>query len=128
MTSIPVTKVNKKDHDFLNKVFCICYLIWFKKSKVQIQALINSCSKVNAITLEYTLKLGLKICFINVKAQKIDSSILETFVMALASFQVKDMLGKARFLKEMILLADFSIKVVLEILFLAFSNANIKFA
>ena len=50
------------------------------------QALIDSSSKVNAITLGYALKLGLKICFTNVKTQKIDGSTLEIFGIVLASF------------------------------------------
>ena len=37
----------------------------------------------------YTLKLGLKVRQINVGAQKIDGSILKTFKIILASFQVK---------------------------------------
>ena len=45
--------------------------------------------------LGYALKLGLKICYTNVKIQKIDSSILKIFKMILASFQVKDKLEKA---------------------------------
>ena len=45
--------------------------------------------------------------------------------MVLASFQVKNMLEKPWFFKETFLLADFSIEIVLEMLFLTFSNANI---
>ena len=81
----------------LNWVFRIHYSIWFKKSKAQIRALINSGSEVNAITLRYALKLGLKVHFTNVEAQKIDGSIFETFRMVLASFQIEDTLGRSRF-------------------------------
>ena len=45
----------------LDWVPCIHYLIWFKKSEVQVQALIDSGSKVNTITLGYSSKLGLKV-------------------------------------------------------------------
>ena len=78
--------------------------------------------------LRYALKLGLKVCFINVGAQKIDGSTLETFEIVLASFQVEDMLEKAQFFQKTFLLADLSIQVVLGMLFLILSNADIKFA
>ena len=52
-------------------------------------------SKINAITSVYALKLGLEVYRINVGAQKIDGSILETFEMVLASFQVEDKQGRA---------------------------------
>ena len=61
-----MTKASQKGLIILNWVFCICYLIWFKKSKVQIQALINFGSKVNAMIPGYVLKLGLKVRPINV--------------------------------------------------------------
>ena len=78
----------------LDWVPCICYPIRFKKNEVQVQALLNSDSEVNAITLEYASKLGLKVCPTDVRAQKIDGSIFETFGMVLASFQMDDKLGR----------------------------------
>lgn len=46
----------------LEKVLYIHYLLYFcKDKKNKVQALINSGKKVDAIRLEYTLKLGLKI-------------------------------------------------------------------
>lgn len=50
------------------------------------QALINSASKVNAMTPAYVLKLGFKLYQTNVEAQKIDGTTFETFEMVLASF------------------------------------------
>ena len=73
-------------------------------------------------------KLGLKICTINVEVQKIDSSTLKTFEKILASFQIKDTFEKARFFQKTFLLADLNIEIVLEMLFLTLSNADIKFA
>ena len=112
----------------LDWMLCIHYPIWFKKSKVQVQALIDSGSKVNAMTLGYASKLGLKICLTNVGAQKIDGSTLKMFGMVLASFQVENTLGRVRFFQETFLLADLSIEVVLRMAFLILSNADIKFA
>ena len=80
------------------------------------------------MTSGYALKLGLKVRSTNLGAQKIDGSILETFGMVLASFQVENTLGRAWFFQEMFLLADLSIEVVLGMPFLTFSNADIKFA
>ena len=112
----------------LDWVPCIYYSIRLKKSKVQVQALIDSGNEVNAMIPGYVSKLGLKVRPTNVGAQKIDGFILETFEMVLASFQVKDMLERAWFFQEIFLLADFSIKIVLRMPFLNLSNANIKFA
>ena len=79
------------------------------------------------MTLAYILKLGPQTCHIDVKAQKIDGSIFETFRMIFLSFQVEDKLKKARFFHETFLLTDISVKVVVNILLITFSNTNIRF-
>ena len=56
---------------------------------MQVQVFINSGSKVNARILGCILKLGLKIHLINIKVEKINSSILKTFEIVLISFQVE---------------------------------------
>lgn len=63
----------------------------------KVQALINSGSKINAMTLAQILKLGLKICHTNIRAYKIDDSILKIFEIVITSFQTKDKLKKAYF-------------------------------
>ena len=123
-----MTEASQKDVVVLDQVPCIYYPIWFKKSEIQVQALFDSGSEVNAMTLGYASKLGLKIRSTYVGAQKIDGFTLKTFGMVLASFQVKDTLERARFFQKTFLLADFSIEVVLEMPFLTLSNADIKFA
>ena len=80
---------------------------------------------VNAMTLGYASKLGLKVRPTDVRAQKIDGSTLKTFEMVLASFQVEDKLGRPWFFQETFLLADLSVEVVLGMSFLTLSNANI---
>lgn len=65
------------------------------------QALINLNNKVNTMTLTYVFKLNLKIYFINIKTQKIDSSIFNTFEIVLANFLVKNKLKKACFFKKL---------------------------
>ena len=105
----------------------LVFAIQFSLKKSEVQALINFGSKVNTMTLGYALKLGLKIHLINVKAQKIDNSTLETFEIVLASFQIEDKLEKVRFFQKTFLLVDFSIEIVLKMLFLTFNNINIQF-
>ena len=87
--------------------------------------MINLGSEVNTMTLAYATKLGLKVYYIDVGAQKIDSSIFETFEIILASFKVEDKFEKIRFFQKTFLLTDISIEVDLSRSFLTFSDANI---
>ena len=112
----------------LDRVPCIRYLIQFKKSEVQVQALIDSGSEINAMTPGYVSKLGLKVRPTDVGAQKNDGSTIETFGMVLASFQVEDKLGRTCYFQKTLLLADISMVVVLGMPFLTLSNADIQFA
>ena len=125
-TSTPVIETSQENVVALDQVPYICYPILFKKNEVQ--ALIDSGSKVNAMTLGYALKLGLKVRPTDGGAQKINSFTFETFGMVLASFQVKNKLGRAQFFQEMFLLADLNVEVVLEMPFLTLTNADIQFA
>lgn len=71
------------------------------------------------MTLAYAAVLGLHICFIDVKAQKIDKSIFLTHNMVLANFLLKDKLERLRFFEKSFLVTNTVIEVVLEMLFLA---------
>ena len=126
--SAPVTETSYEDVVVLDWVPCICYPMRFKKSKVQVQALIDSGSEINTMMLAYALKLGLKVHTTDVEAQKIDDSILETFGIVLASFQGENKLGRTWYFQKTFLLVDISMKIVLEMLFLTLSNADIQFA
>ena len=75
----------------------------------------------------YVKRLGLKTRKISVGAQKIDGSALETFEMVIADFQVEDKGGRSRFFQETFLVADIEFEVVLGMLFLKISNANVAF-
>ena len=129
-TSASVINANKKAQKVivLDRVPCIYYSVQFQKDKATIQALINSGSKFNAITPAYAKQLGLQTQKTDVKAQKIDKSSLNTFGMVIASFQVINKLGSIRLFQETFLLANTTMEVVLGILFLTLSNANIQFA
>ena len=79
------------------------------------------------MTLAYAVELGLTIKKISVTAPKINGSLLETYDIALTRYSIQDNLKKIRFFEETFLLANTSIKVVLEMPFLFFNNADIKF-
>ena len=89
--------------------------------------MIDSSSKINAMTPAYVSKLGLQARNTNVGAQKIDGSIFQMFGIVLVDFQVEDKLKKAQFFQETFLLADIGTEVVLDMLFFSFSNADVQF-
>ena len=88
-------------------------------------ALLNFGSKINAITLAYMAQLGLKMWKTNVNAQKIDKSSLEFYSIVITAFQILNKLGCSCFFQETFLLADISMKIVLKIFFLIFSNVDV---
>ena len=80
----------------LDKVLFICYPVQFRKDNGKdVLALLNSGSKVNAITLAYAAYLGFKIRVTDVGAQKIDGSSLTTYGMVIAVFQVVNKLDRS---------------------------------
>lgn len=111
----------------LECVACTYYLVQFKKNQVKIQALLDFSSEINIITPTYIAKLDLKVQSNNIKAQKINDSTFKTFKMVLTNIQVKNMLEKARFFQRTFLVANISVSVILNMLFLIFGNINILF-
>ena len=111
----------------LEGVPCLRYLIQFRKDKDNIQALLNSDSEINAMNPAYAKKLRLRIGQTDVGAQKIDRSHLNTFGMVIADFSLQDKLRKIRFFQETFLIADTRMEIVLGMLFLTLSNADIPF-
>ncbi len=73
------------------------------------------------------VKLDLTIRKYNIGTQKIDSSILMNYKIVIARFSIQDKFEKVWFFKETFLLADISIEVILEILFLNFFDIDIWF-
>ena len=112
----------------LERVPYIRYSVWFKKGSDNTQALIDLGSEVNAINPTYAKKLGLCVWQTDVRAQRFDGSHLETFEIVIASFLLKNKLGKVQFFRETFLLADTQIKVILGMRFLTLNNADIRFA
>ncbi len=122
MTSIPMT--NKKTEEKLERVPCIWYLVTFKD---QTEVLLDSGSKVNAMSQVFAQQLGLKIRKTNIGAQKIDGTILETYGMVVSIFSVLDKDRKERLFEESFLLADIRPDIILGMPFLTMSNAVVDF-
>ena len=89
--------------------------------------MINSRSEVNAIHPTFAKQLGLLIQPTNVEAQKIDGTTLDTYEMVVAAFSVVDKTNQVRFFEETFLVANVSLEIVLRMLFLTLSSANINF-
>lgn len=81
----------------MKRVLYIYHLPHFWKDLRKTRAFIDLSSKINAMTLAYVAKLGLKAQKIDIRIQKIDGSTLNTFGMVLADFQVEDKLGRTWF-------------------------------
>ncbi len=92
MTSTSVTtsfeaNTSAQALEALQQVLCIRYLVRFQGGQA-IRALINSSSKVNAMTPAYVAKLGLTTRKTSVGALEIDGSPLKTHGMTLAKFSL----------------------------------------
>ena len=124
-TSVLVTDGGKQ----VVRVPYIYYPVQFQEDQgqKQVRALLNSGSGVNAISLAYAKRLGLKARKINVGAQKINGSTLKTFGMVIADFHVEDKGGRPRFFQETFLVADIKFEVILGMPFLKISNADVAF-
>ena len=72
----------------LKHVLCIHYSVRFKKGMTQ--ALIDSENEVNAIYPNFVKQLGLLIQPTDVRAQKIDDTMLDIYKMVVAVFSVLD--------------------------------------
>ena len=124
-TSVPVTDSSE---EIIVRVLCIHYPVWFKEGQEKVKALLNSGNKVNAMSPAYVKRLSLKTEKTNVGVKKIDGSALETFEMVIAHTQIEDKGGRFRFFQETFLMANTKFEVVLEIIFLKISNANVPFS
>ena len=93
-TSVLLTDSDKE----VVRMSCIYYPVQFQKKNIK--ALLNSGNKINTISFAYVKRLGLKTWKTNVKAQKIDNSILETFEIIIADFQVENKVSKPKFFQK----------------------------
>ena len=91
------------------------------------QVLIDLESEVNTIHPFFVKQSGLPIRPIDVGAQKIDSTTLDTHGMVVAVFSVVDKANQVRFFEETLLVANVSPEVVLGMFFLILSGAGVAF-
>ncbi len=119
-----MSMTDKKTEKELEQVPCIQYPINFKD---QTETLLDSRSKVNAMSQAFAQQLGLKIRKTNIGASKIYGTTLETYGMIVSTFSLLDKDGKERFFEESFLLADVRPDIVLEMPFLTMSNADVNF-
>lgn len=88
-TFLLITEVSMEvENQELEYILSIWYLVKFKKDYIEIKTLIDSGSKINAMTLAYIAIFGLCVYFTNVRAQKIDRSTLLTYSIVLAIFHL----------------------------------------
>ena len=129
LVSATSTSVTGAREEALECVSCIHYPVQFKDTdKAPVQALINLESEVNAIHPTFTKQLGLLIRSIDIGAQKIDGTMLDTHGRVVAAFSVVDKVNRVRFFEETFLVANVSPKVVLGMPFLTLSGADVDFS
>ena len=90
-------------------------------------ALLDSSSEVNAIYPAFAEKLGFVMQTTNVGAQKIVGTTFETYRIVVAALSVTDQANRVRFFEKIFLVANVSPDVVLGVLFLILSGADINF-
>ncbi len=95
--------------------------------KNKTKVLVDSKSKVKAISQALVLPLGPKIQKTNVRAQKSNVIILETNKMIISTFFILDKDSKGRFFEKNFLLTDVKLDIVFGILFLIMNNIDIYF-
>ena len=75
----------------------------------------------------FAKRSSLKTWKTSVGAQKIDGSVLETFEIVIADFQMEDKDGRSRFFEQTFLVANTKFEVILGMSFLKLSNADVSF-
>ena len=112
----------------LERIPYIYYPVQFKKDKAPMQALINSGSEVNTMHLSFAQQVGFPIRPTDVRAQKINSTMLDTHRMVVAAFSVVDKANQVRFFEEIFLVANISSEVILGMPFLTLRDADVDFS
>ena len=88
---------------------------------------LDSSSEVNVLYPTFAKELGLPIRLIDVGAQKIDGTMLDTYKMIVTALLVIDKVNQIRFFEEIFLVANVKLKVVFEMSFLILSSADIEY-
>ena len=111
----------------LEQVLYIRYSVTFWKKSVPVSALFDSGNEVDALYPTSAQELELFISPMEVGAQKIDSTILDTHGMVVAVFLVINKANRVRFFEKTFLVADINLKVVFEIPFLILNSTDVDF-
>ena len=111
----------------LIQFLCIWYPITFRKKFMLMLVLFDTNSEINAIHSIFAQELGLFIKPTDVRALKIDSSILDNFGIIVVVFLVTDKTNQIKFFKEIFLVANVSLEVVLGMFFLTLSCTDVDF-
>ena len=90
--------------------------------------MVDSESKVNAIYPTFAKQLGLPIRPTDVKAQKIDGTMLDTHGMVVVAFSVENKTNQVSLFEETFLVVNVSLKVVFGMPFLILSGADVDFS
>lgn len=97
------------------------------KNNNDVKALIDFNNKIHIITCIYILRLDISIQKTDVKVLKFDRIFFKIFEIVIAIFQIKNKLEYFFFFQKSFLLANTNINLILELLFLFFTNENIIF-
>lgn len=84
-------------------------------------------NKINTIHPNFVGKLDLKVQYTNINTQKIDNFKLNIFNIIITSFLVENKNGKFQFFEKIFLLANFSMIIILVILFFILSKIEVNF-
>ena len=89
--------------------------------------LLDSRSEINIIYPTFAKELGLSIKLTKIEVQKIDGTMLYTYGIIITAFLVTDKINRVRFLEVIFLVANINLEIVVEMLFLILSDADIDF-
>ena len=92
------------------------------------QALIDSESEVNTIRLSFAKQLGFPIRSIDIRTQKINGTMLDTYKIIVAPFSLVDKTNRVRFFEKTFLMAYVSMEIVFAMLFLTLSGTDNNFS
>ena len=115
----------KDENPNLIQVPCIRYPITFRKKSVS--ALFDSGSEINAIHPTFAWELVLPIRAMDIGAQKIDDTMLDTFGIVVTAFSVTDKANREKFFEKTFLVANVSLEVVFGMPFLTLNGKDVDF-
>ena len=111
----------------LVQIPCIWYSVTFQKKSMPVFTLLDLGSKVNAIYPNFAKELDLLIKPTDVRAQKIDGTMLDTFGMVVVPFLVINKANWVKFFEKTFLVANVNPEIIFGMLFLTLSGANVDF-